>query len=98
MVVGNFQTVNVRGAEWSVLQTWVNQGGTLIVAGGPEWRRTLGVLPTGLLPVTVNGTTTIPPGTSLLPLGGPRVGRTGQNNVPETVQSPVTISTATLAQ
>ncbi len=98
IVLDNFTTANLSAAQLAALQTWVNQGGTLILAGGPEWRRTLGVLPTGLLPVTVNGTTTIPPGTSLLPLGGPRVGRTGQNNVPETVQSPVTISTATLAQ
>lgn len=98
IVLDNFTTANLSAAQLAALQTWVNQGGTLILAGGPEWRRTLGALPTGLLPVAVNGTTTMPPGTPLLPLGGPRAGRTGQNNVPDTAQSPVTISTATLAQ
>ncbi len=98
IVLDNFTTANLSAAQLAALQTWVNQGGTLILAGGPEWHRTLGALPTGLVPVTVNGSTTIPPGTSLLPPGGPMAGRSGQNNVPDTVQSPVTISTATLAQ
>src|SRR6266704_1882637 len=72
------------------------QGGNLIVAGGPEWHRTISALPTGLLPVAVNGTSTIPAGTSLLPLGGPTVGRLGQNKAPDAVHSPVTVSRATL--
>jgi len=98
IVLDNFTTANLSAAQLAALQTWVNQGGILMLAGGPEWNRTLGSLPRGLLPVTLNGTTTIPPGTSLLPLGGPRAGHAGQNNVPDTVQFPVTISTATLAQ
>ncbi len=94
IVLDNFTTSSLSAAQLSALQTWVNQGGTFILAGGPEWHRTLGALPAGLVPVTVNGTTTIPAGTSLLPLGGPRVGRPGQNNVPDAVRFPVTISTA----
>jgi hypothetical protein len=95
IVLDNFTTSSLSAEQLSALQTWVNQGGTFILAGGPEWHRTLGALPAGLVPVTVNGTTTIPAGTSLLPLGGPRVGRPGQNNVPDAVRFPVTISTAT---
>jgi hypothetical protein len=92
IVLDNFTTSNLSPTQLSVLQTWVNQGGTLIMVGGPEWRNTLGALPAGLMPVTMNGTKTIPPGTSLLPIGGPGVRRTGQNN--DSVQLPVTISTA----
>ena len=95
IVLDNFTTSNLSAAQLAALQTWVNQGGKLILVGGPEWHRTLGALPAGLVPVTVNGTTTVLPGTPLLPLGGPRAGHPGQNNVPDTVQSPVTISTAT---
>ncbi|HKV01708.1 MAG TPA: hypothetical protein VJQ26_06265, partial [Ktedonobacteraceae bacterium] len=92
IVLDNFTTSNLSPAQLSVLQTWVNQGGTLIMVGGPEWRNTLGALPAGLVPVTMNGTKTLPPGTSLLPIGGPGLRRTGQNN--DSVQLPITISTA----
>jgi hypothetical protein len=95
IVLDNFTTSNLSAAQLSALQTWVNQGGTLILAGGPEWHRTLGALPAGLVPVTVIGTATLAAGNPLLPLGGPGAVRPGQNNVPGTVQSPITISTAT---
>jgi hypothetical protein len=97
IVLDNFTTSNLSPAQLSALQTWVNQGGALVTIGGPEWHRTFTGLPTGLLPVIVNGTTTLPAGTSLLPLGSPRVGRLGQNKVPDNVQSPVPVSTATVA-
>src|SRR6266699_287077 len=74
IVLDDFTTSNLSTAQLAALQTWVNQGGNLIVTGGPEWHRTISALPTGLLPVAVNGTSTIPAGTSLLPLGGPTVG------------------------
>ena len=96
IVLDDFTTSNLSTAQLAALQTWVNQGGNLIVAGGPEWHRTISSLPTGLLPVAVNGTSIIPAGTSLLPLGGPTVGRLGQNKAPDAVHSPVTVSRATL--
>jgi len=95
IVLDNFTTSSLSAAQLSALQSWVNQGGSFILVGGPEWHRTLGALPAGLVPVTVNGTTIIPAGTSLLPLGGPQVSRPGQNNLPDAVHFPVTISTAT---
>ncbi len=96
IVLDNFTTSSLSAAQLSALQTWVNQGGTLILVGGPEWHRTLGALPAGFVPVTVNGTTTIPAGTSLLPPGGPQGSRPGQNNLHDAVHFPVTISTATI--
>ncbi len=96
IVLDNFTTSNLSTAQLSALQTWVDQGGTLILVGGPEWHRTLDALPAGLVPVKVNGTATIAAGTSLLPIGGPRAVHPGQNNFPDSVQSPLTISTAAI--
>src|SRR5205085_11885687 len=80
---------NLSTAQLKALQTWVNQGGTLILVAGPEWRRTLGLLPAGLVPVALNGTATIAPRTPLLFPNTSGAGSSG-------VQSPVTISTATM--
>ena len=90
IVLDNFTTSTLSAGQLAALQTWVNSGGALIVAGGPEWQRTLAALPPGLLPVTVGGTATLRPGTRLLPIGSPSA------QVPDgTVQAPVTISTGT---
>src|SRR6266487_1071035 len=96
IVLDNFTTANLSAAQLSALQNWINQGGSLILVGGPEWHRTLGTLPAGLVPIQVYGSTTIPARTVLLPPGGPSAPGSGQNNIPVTVQSPVSISAATL--
>jgi hypothetical protein len=96
IVLDNFTTSNLSVAQLSALQTWVNQGGTLILVGGPEWHRTLGALPSELVPVKVNGSATLAAGTSLLPTGGPQVVHHGQNNMLDSVQAPITISTASI--
>ena len=89
IVLDNFTTSTLSANQLASLQTWVNSGGALIVAGGPEWQRTLSALPPGLLPVTVSGTTTLPAGTRLLPIGSPSAQASNGS-----VQAPVTISTA----
>jgi hypothetical protein len=96
IVLDNFTTANLSTAQLSALQNWINHGGSLILVGGPEWHRTLGTLPAGLVPIQVYGSTTIPAGTLLLPPVGPSAPGSGQNNIPVTVQSPVSISAATL--
>src|SRR6266567_2451494 len=96
IVLDDFTTSNLSTAQLTALQTWVNRGGSLIVTGGPEWRRTINALPPGLRPVAVNGTSTRPAGTSLLPIGASRIGGPGQNTLSDSVQSPVTVSTASL--
>jgi len=98
IVLDNFTTSNLSNDQLAALQTWVNQGGALIEVGGPEWRRTLSTLPTSLLPATINGTSTLPAGTHLLPIGGPTGGDLRQGAMPGTVNAPVIVSTATLAQ
>ncbi len=91
LVLDNFNTSTLSAAQLDALQHWVNQGGTLVIAGGPEWRRTTAPLPSGLVPVTLTNTTTVPAGTQLVPTGS----FTKQNdNAKDVLQSPVTISTA----
>ncbi len=82
LVLDNFTTSTLSKGQLAALQGWVNQGGSLLVVGGPEWRRTLSPLPTSLQPVTTTGTTTLPAGTRLLPISGPA----SSNAVADTVQ------------
>src|SRR6266516_1492460 len=95
IVLDNFTTSNLTKDQLTTLQNWVNQGGSLIVVGGPDWRRTLSPLPAGLLPVSVTGTAILPAKTPLLPIGSPTKGGPGQSTAPDAVQGAVTISTAT---
>src|SRR5436305_12165 len=53
IMLDNFTTSSLSAAQLTALQTWVNRGGTLFLVGGPEWHRTLGALPAGLVPVIV---------------------------------------------
>ena len=96
IVLDNFTTSSLDNNQLNALQTWVNQGGALIEVGGPEWKHTLSALPASLMPVTVNGTGTLPAGTQLLPVGEPP--KAGQGSIPASVNIAVTVSTATIRQ
>lgn len=87
IVLDSFTTSGLSATQLTALQTWVQQGGTLLLVGGPEGHRTLDALPVGLLPGTLNGVATLPAGTALLPPGWPAA-RPGQSTVPDSVQSP----------
>ena len=75
-VLKNFDMIvldNLTGSSFTRdhlagLQDWVQQGGTLVVVGGPEWQPTLGQLPSNLVPITITGNDNLPAGTHLLPL------------------------------
>lgn len=95
IIIDNFTTSSLNPNQLTALQNWVQQGGKLIVVGGPEARHTLDPL-ANLLPVTLTGTATLPAGTHLFPLGGPAKSGPSQGNVSDTVSSPVSISTATV--
>lgn len=98
IVLDNFNTNKLSIAQLTALQTWVNQGGALIEIGGPQWQRTLAPLPPQLMPVVMHGTAALPAGTHLLPTGGPSIAETGQQPAPDSLQKPLTISTATLPE
>jgi uncharacterized membrane protein YhaH (DUF805 family) len=71
IVLDNFNTATLSQQQVSALRSWIVQGGSLLVAGGPEWQQTLKPLPADLLPVSPTGATTLAANTSLLPIGGP---------------------------
>lgn len=98
-VLNNFDMIvldNLTGSSFThdqiaSLQGWVQQGGTLVTVGGPEWQSTLGQLPSNLLPVTITGDSYLPAGTHLLPLSTGK--SSGDQN--DTVANPVSVSVAT---
>jgi hypothetical protein len=96
IVLDNFTTRRLTSEQLMALQTWVNRGGALIEIGGPRWRQTLGPLPASLLPVSVHGTSILPEGIHLLPIGGPTAEGIGDPASAGTIQVPITVSTATV--
>ena len=96
IVLDNFTTSNLSAIQLNALQNWTNQGGSLLLVGGPEWHRTLGTLPAELVPIQVYGSATIPAGTVLLPPGGSTTQSSGQHTIATSIHSPVSISAATL--
>ncbi len=92
IVLDDFATRTLSPAQLGTLATWVNLGGALIEVGGTAWQRTLKALPPELLPVEIKGTTTIPAGTHLLPIGS----AAGQPSTVDTLPTPIKASTATL--
>ena len=94
IILDDFTTSTLSKIQLATLQNWVTWGGSLIVVGGPDWRRSLNPLPSTLLPVSITGTQTLPAKTSLLPIGGPAKGGPQHHTTPYTVQGSVTASTA----
>jgi hypothetical protein len=85
IILDDFTTSNLSKDQLTTLQNWVNWGGSLIVVGGPTWRRSLSPLPADLLPVSLTGTKTLSTKASLLPVGGPTKG----GPVPHLTSDPV---------
>ena len=96
IVLDNFTTSRLTNEQLMALQTWVNRGGALIEIGGPQWRQTLRPLPAGLLPVSVHGTSILPAGIHLLPIGGSTAEAIRAPASASTIQIPITVSTATV--
>src|SRR3989440_1072749 len=96
IVLDNFTTRRLTSEQLMALQTWVNRGGALIEIGGPRWRQTLSPLPASLLPVSVHGTSILPAGIHLLPIGGPAAEDIRAPASASTIQVPITVSAATV--
>ncbi|HTI13408.1 MAG TPA: hypothetical protein VL461_02410 [Dictyobacter sp.] len=88
IIIDNFTTSDLSQNQLAALRTWVYQGGTLIIAGGPEWHNTMNTLPGDLLPVTVQGTTTLPADTPIIPIS------TNNSTGATTLSTSLIISTA----
>ncbi|HEX6348511.1 MAG TPA: hypothetical protein VF160_03880 [Candidatus Dormibacteraeota bacterium] len=58
VVVDQFPTLQLSDAQRNALRDFVGQGGSLVLAGGADWRRTLLGLPPELSPLRATGTAT----------------------------------------
>jgi hypothetical protein len=97
ILLDTFTTSSLSSSQIHALQTWVNQGGTLVEVGGRSWQQTLGGLPADLVPVSVHGSALLPPGVHLLPTSGPTIGSVnGTSDTDDTLQSAVPVSVASL--
>lgn len=56
LAISRFDTATLNKEQFQALEVWVGKGGTLLLAGGPEWKRTFSPLPPALLPVNITGT------------------------------------------
>src|SRR5262252_7022372 len=66
IVVDQFDTASLSQTQVQALRDFVGFGGTLVLAGGSDWRSSLAPLPADLLPIRPQATATL----SLAPLAG----------------------------
>jgi hypothetical protein len=92
IILDDFHSSTLNTAQLMTLQTWVNQGGILVEAGGANWQQTTSALPTNLLPVQVNTLQTLPAGTNLLPVDSSLV---AVNTATKPSLAPTSISAST---
>lgn len=92
LVIDNFTTSTLSQEQLLALKSWTDQGGALVLAGGPEWHRTLSSLPTTLLPATVTGTQDVSAGTVLVPVDS---ATKGDDIAARSIAAPITVSSAT---
>ncbi len=67
IVLDTFHTRSLTHEQLRALYLWVQQGGSLIEVGGPNWQQTLSALPDNLLPVSIQRSSILPAGSHLLP-------------------------------
>ena len=58
VVIADFDTATLSQVQMGALRDYVGLGGSLVMAGGVAWRRTLESLPKELVPLKPSGTTT----------------------------------------
>lgn len=96
IVLDDFATNTLKPEQLMALQTWVNQGGVLIEVGGRDWQRTLGPLPSTMLPVTIQGTGVLPAGVHLSLPGAAAPISTSTQPADDVLKDALTVSIAAL--
>ncbi len=93
IVLDSFHTSSLTSAQLRALYLWVQQGGSLIEVGGPNWQQTISILPANLQPVSFKGTSILPAGVHLLPVEI-SASISSDNPISDQLQVPVPISNA----
>ncbi|HWZ19369.1 MAG TPA: hypothetical protein VNW73_11270 [Ktedonobacteraceae bacterium] len=93
IILDSFHTSSLTPEQLRALYLWVQQGGSLIEVGGPNWQQTVSALPANLLPVSIHGVSILPAGTHLLP-AGISIPVSSGSTISDTLQVPVPVSSA----
>jgi len=70
IVLNDFDAGQLSAKQMQALESWVGQGGMLVIGGGPNWKKTISPLPAGLVPVEITGTKTMSSVPALAKFGG----------------------------
>lgn len=70
IVLSNYDTSHLDADQLAALQRYVQNGGSLVLVGGPNWQETLRPLPASLLPGRLTGSRLVPALSGLRLLGG----------------------------
>src|SRR5215469_4946562 len=62
IVLDSFHTSSLTHEQLRALYLWVQQGGSLIEIGGPNWQQTVNPLPANLQPVSIQRASILPAG------------------------------------
>ncbi len=93
IVLDSFHTSSLTHEQLRALYLWVQQGGTLIEVGGPNWQQTISTLPSALLPVRIQGESILPAGVHLFPAEISTSLSSG-SAISDTLQGPIPVSSA----
>ncbi len=93
IILVSFHSSSLTPEQLRALYLWVQQGGSLIEVGGPNWQQTMSAVPTNLLPVSIHGASILPAGMHLLP-AGISTSVNSEITIPDTLQVPVPVSSA----
>jgi hypothetical protein len=89
IIVDDFDSQVLSSRQLLALETWVNNGGILVESAGAQWQQTLAPLPSQLVPVNLDTTAALPPGTQLISHNDPAF----QLSDPQSLTSPLPVST-----
>ncbi len=96
IVLDSFHTDSLTHEQLRALYLWVQQGGSLVEVGSPNWQQTISTLPANLQPVHIQGTGILPPGVHLLPVEM-STSISSDNVVSDQLQAPVPVSRAVVS-
>jgi hypothetical protein len=65
LIISNYDTGTLSQKQLSVIEKWVEEGGTLVIGTGANWKKVYNSLPEALKKFTVSGTESIKPAKEL---------------------------------
>lgn len=70
IIIGNYDTSTLTGKQSYALEKWLENGGTLVIGTGSNWKKVYSSLPEPLRKFTISGTSSVVPPQDLTDFGG----------------------------